>query len=99
MADIESTRLMRAPIIEEERERLVPVIKEFRQQIDALIQRVLCIYNDAPKGAILVHAFQVREPRDQVRLKLTEAKMWAGKMLEALGNPFPPELADKAEAH
>ena len=29
--------------------------------------------------------------------KLQEAKMWAGKILEALGTPFPPELADKAE--
>lgn len=27
---------------------------------------------------------------------LIEAKMWAGKMLEALGTPFPAELADKA---
>ena len=28
--------------------------------------------------------------------KLQEAKMWAGKILEALGSPFPAELADKA---
>jgi hypothetical protein len=27
---------------------------------------------------------------------LIEAKMWLGKMLEGLGNSFPPELADKA---
>jgi hypothetical protein len=25
-------------------------------------------------------------------------KMWLGKMLEGLGNPFPKELADKAPA-
>jgi len=31
------------------------------------------------------------------RTKLQEAKMWAGKVLEAVGNPFPAELADKAE--
>ncbi|MGF6428240.1 hypothetical protein ABIE91_003460 [Bradyrhizobium elkanii] len=33
-----------------------------------------------------------------VRTKLQEAKMWAGKILEVLGSPFPAELADKAEA-
>jgi hypothetical protein len=32
-----------------------------------------------------------------VRTKLQEAKMWAGKVLEAVGNPFPAELADKAD--
>lgn len=29
--------------------------------------------------------------------KLQEAKMWLGKILEELGSPFPPELADKAD--
>ncbi len=28
--------------------------------------------------------------------KLEEAKMWLGKCLEALGTPYPAELADKA---
>lgn len=32
-----------------------------------------------------------------VRTKLQEAKMWAGKILEVMGAPFPKELADKAE--
>lgn len=85
------------PTLEQERERLVPVIKEFRQQIDALIQRVPANYSNAPESAIVVNAFVVIEPRDQVRIHLTSAKMWAGKMLEALGNPFPVELADKAK--
>ena len=85
-----------APTLEEQRERLVPIIKEFRQQIDALIQRVPRSYQDAPANAIIANTFAVSEPRDQVRIHLTNAKMWAGKMLEALGNPFPAELADKA---
>lgn len=91
-----SAKVARSPSLEEERTRLVPIIKEFRQQIDALIQRVPRSYNDAPENAITVHAFAAHEPRDQVRIHLTDAKMWAGKMLEALGNPFPAELADKA---
>ena len=87
---------MRPPTLEEERERLVPIIKEFRQQIDALIQRVPQSYTEAPQDAIFINAFAAREPRDQVRIHLTSAKMWAGKILEALGNPFPAELADRA---
>ena len=88
---------MAAPSIEQEREKWVPIIKEFRQEIDALIQRVPRGYGNAPENAILINAFGVSEPRDQVRIHLTNAKMWAGKMLEALGNPFPAELADKAK--
>ena len=88
---------MRMPTPEEEREKYVPIIKEFRQSIDALIQRVPQSYsNPAPENALLINTFAAKEARDQVRLKLIEAKMWAGKMLEGLGNPFPAELADKA---
>lgn len=86
-----------APSIEMEREKWVPIIKEFRQQIDALIQQVPRSYsNPAPANALLINAFGVSEAKDQVRIHLTNAKMWAGKMLEGLGNPFPAELADKA---
>ena len=85
-----------APSLDMEREKWVPIIKEFRQQIDGLIQRVPRSYGNAPENAILVNAFGVGEARDQVRIHLTDAKMWAGKMLEGLGNPFPAELADKA---
>ncbi len=86
---------MRAPTLEEERSRLVPLIKEFRKQIDALIQQVqqdvklpLHFKNFQPRS--------VNEAYDQVRIHLTDSKMWAGKMLEGLGNEFPAELADKS---
>lgn len=79
-------QVMRAPSITEERERLVPIIKDFRKSIDALIISV-------PN----VHDYKTREVSKHVSTKLIEAKMWAGKMLESLGNPFPAELADKAE--
>jgi hypothetical protein len=39
---------------------------------------------------------QFSESYAEVRINLTNATMWAGKTLEALGNPFPAELADKA---
>lgn len=87
----------RAPTLEEERVKWVPIIKEFRQEIDVLIQRVPQSYYDAaPENALLISSHQTREARDQVRIHLIDAKMWAGKMLEGLGNPFPAELADKA---
>ena len=89
--------ITRVSSLEEEREKWVPIIKEFRQQIDALIQRVPLFYNLDNKNEIIINNFSSKEPLTQVRLKLVEAKMWAGKILESLGNPFPPELADKAK--
>ena len=64
-------------------------IKDFRKQIDASIQRAE-VYLDAP--------FKMKGAREMalVRTKLQEAKMWAGKILDVAGNPFPAELADKA---
>lgn len=64
-------------------------IHTFRKQIDALVQCAARMKDSRPeKGGrevTLVHT------------KLQEAKMWAGKILEELGSPFPKELADKAE--
>lgn len=80
---------------EEERERLLPTIKQFRKDIDALIQKVTSDYTKPPVVGSLVGGYTNFEIT-QVRIKLIEAKMWAGKMLEALDNPFPAELADKA---
>lgn len=92
----------RGPTLEEERERLVPIIKDFRKAVDALIQRSTRPYNQREQvsGSICFGGYGApltSQAEEQVRLKLTEAKMWAGKMLEGLGNPFPAELADKAE--
>jgi hypothetical protein len=89
----------RSPTLEEERERLVPLIKEFRRGVDALIEKATRHSNASVSGSICFHGYGASlasQAEEQVRLKLTEAKMWAGKMLEGLGNPFPPELADKA---
>lgn len=73
--------------------QFVSDVKTFRQEIDATISTA--------------EAFMKRQPPTEngnfgremalVRTKLQEAKMWAGKVLEVVGNPFPPELADKAK--
>jgi hypothetical protein len=102
MTDTQNSTLggaSRPPSVEEERERLVPIIKEFRKSVDALIEKSTRHPTSAVSGSICFHGYGApltTQAEDQVRLKLTEAKMWAGKMLEGLGNPFPAELADKA---
>lgn len=75
---------------------MVPIIKAFRQQIDALIQQVPHRKLDSELGFRGYGAPLTDEGHEQVHIHLTNAKMWAGKMLEGLGNPFPAELADKA---
>jgi len=88
-----------APSLELERERLVPIIKEFRKEVDALIRRVSPIPQgqEALGNEIKTRHHLVQYPIEQTRTKLVEAKMWAGKILEYLGNPFPEELADNAK--
>ena len=92
-------QVMRAPNLEAEREIYVPRIKAFRQEVDALINRVKRKdYNEEATGKeIRPDAYSTHLAVEQVHIHLIEAKMWAGKILEGLGNPFPPELADKAK--
>lgn len=78
----------------------VDIIKTFRKNIDAQIvyAESLMGTNSAvgyPVPQVDITAHAMRE-LSLVRTKLQEAKMWAGKMLEAIGTPFPAELADKA---
>lgn len=87
-----------SPSLDMERDRLLPLIKDFRKEIDALMQRVSVKQHPMAADSLVVHSYapSVDEAYEQVRINLTNAKMWAGKMLEGLGNPFPAELADKA---
>lgn len=65
-------------------------IHDFRKEIDAVIQ----------KSQTLQKTIERNPGGREISLvvtKLQEAKMWAGKILEAIGSPFPKELADKAE--
>jgi hypothetical protein len=83
--------------LDNERERLVPLIKQFRKDVDALIQRTTRPEPQQETVTGNIRGVYAYFETEQVRIKLIEAKMWAGKILEALGNPFPAELADKAE--
>ena len=77
--------------MENEQHPIVPIIKDFRKEIDALIQKSVALLSEwAGPGKDGGRELAL------VRTKLEEAKMWAGKVLEAVGNPFPAELADKA---
>lgn len=70
-------------------------IKALRVQIDA------CVLEARKRGTWEIPTPVDNELYDwaeaQVIHNLIQAKMWAGKMLEGLGNPFPAELADKAD--
>ncbi len=70
----------------------VEEIKAFRVEIDALIQKSTDL--NVNYGAGMWHS--KFRPDNEVHAHLIEAKMWLGKCLEAMGNPFPAELADKA---
>lgn len=74
-------------------EIFVTDMKDFRKHIDGAIQRAES-YLNAPAG---MGPMKGAREMALVRTKLQEAKMWAGKVLEAAGNPFPAELADKAD--
>jgi hypothetical protein len=65
----------------------VDIIKQFRKDIDAQIQRAEQLW---------VPDTVYHRQMGIVKTRLEEAKMWAGKVLEVVGNPLPAELADKA---
>ncbi len=78
MDNLSADGIFRKPTLDKERERLVPVIKEFRHSVDALIQRVTqTSMQESPAGSLNgSYAFFERE---QVRTKLIEAKMWRAR--------------------
>ncbi|HDZ16984.1 hypothetical protein LCGC14_0641240 [marine sediment metagenome] len=67
---------------------LAEMFHEMRKSIDALIQWTKKLQqNDSSYGREI----------SLVHTKLQEAKMWAGKCLEAIGSKLPEEFRDKAE--
>ncbi len=74
-------------------------IHKFRQEIDVNIKRVE--YFMGISNGDDSHASNIRRDAGRelalVRTKLQEAKMWAGKCLEAIDSPFPEELRDEAK--
>ncbi len=74
----------------------VASIKKFRTEIDSNIQTAEEFLSRPKDDSRIVNLNYGREMA-LVRTKLQEAKMWAGKVLEVVGNPFPADLADKAK--
>ena len=72
----------------------VEEIHQFRKEIDALIFKATKDMNEEKIRERSRPGYS-RE-MSLVRTKLQEAKMWAGKCLEELGEPFPKELRDEA---
>lgn len=65
-------------------------IHNFRKEIDVVIQKAQALQTSIGREA------GGREI-SLVVTKLQEGKMWAGKILEAIGSELPKEYRDKAE--
>lgn len=70
-------------------------IKAFRVEVDVLIQKAMKIVLDCHTNSDGNYTIG-NIARNELNVHLIESKMWLGKCLEAMGNPFPKELADKA---
>lgn len=70
----------------------VDEIKALRVEVDALVQKIET--GGMHDAQVTTDLYDLASY--QARVSLISAKMWLGKMLEGLNNPFPPELADKA---
>ncbi len=66
-------------------------VKDLRKRIDELVFVVEQRQQAEMLNADVGRAFSL------VRTKLQEAKMWAGKVLEAENKPLPKEYADHCE--
>ena len=75
----------------------VEQIKARRVAIDAEIQAIRKEGNEEKDINTFDYELYLLS-KGNALIALIEAKMWYGKMLEGLGNPFPAELADKADA-
>lgn len=73
-------------------------VKALRVQADALIQEIenALTNKNTPEASTDFNYYLYSMASYQAQRAAMEAKMWLGKMLEGLGNPFPAELADKA---
>lgn len=68
-------------------DEVTPFVKTLRVEIDKNIVKAQNLAKQLPAG---------NREMALVITKLQEGKMWAGKILEELGLPFPKELADKS---
>ena len=74
-------------------------LHEFRVYIDRAIQMAEENENEKLKNTTIEDfrkGFPEARANEQVVIKLKEAKMWVGKVLEARGSELPKEFQDKA---
>ena len=69
-------------------------VKAMRVSVDALIQGLAIEKQNHEATGNETRTYDFANY--QAEIKLIEAKMWLGKMIEGLGKPFPAELADKS---
>lgn len=69
---------------------------EEMQQVKSLRVEIDRVTNQAKEFQVKVDRTAGGREVALVITKLQEAKMWAGKILEALGSELPAEYADKA---
>lgn len=72
----------------------VDEIKSLRVQADAVVEATRVRGSHDASAHIDSELYYFAE--GQALRAAIETKMWLGKMLEGLGNPFPAELADKS---
>lgn len=76
----------------------IGAIKQFRVAVDALVQSFRdpeAHDTNAPIDGFDSNLYEIAG--GQVVISLIGAKMWAGKLLEALGSELPAQFADKAD--
>lgn len=71
-------------------------LKALRVQIDACIQVIENEYENGHEGIEIKNHSLYGQASYQVEIKLREAKMWVGKMMEGMGSELPAEFRDKA---
>lgn len=74
-------------------------LHDFRKYVDVAINSAEEMEQEAMKNATsadFLKGFKEIRAIEQTVLKLKEAKMWIGKILEARGSELPKEFQDKA---
>jgi len=82
---------------------IITAVKSLRVRADALFQDISALVVAGIMPSDLIPTGDSQE-LSQLRIRAHEAainktielKMWLGKILEGMGTPFPPALADKA---
>lgn len=71
-------------------------LKSLRVQIDACIQVIESEQENGHEGVEIKNHQLHSMASYQAEIKLREAKMWIGKMMEGMGSELPVEFRDQA---